>query len=399
MILKSSVITMLAMIYGHLALGQLDESVKILSNQEVDSVFTQSVKSELNLDYEIFRVYEYFDQAGKHFLVLTENRLLEVDAREQQMPMNDKISGVMVTEFQGRFRVDRRMFDFTLPEGNEVDDEDSIFFMTKYVSLSDVDGDGLIDPILVYGTGTRGWNNGTGTSRGWNIDNGRIRILVYHLGVKRAIRHQNGTLDWERITRVGDGFCKLPAPIIERARTIMGQMEENDHAIFTAYPGICSADQARGTFLSQIPADSTCNVGDLPLLESVHHFRKSEFGAGFKMLIYSNWAGPGAEPSKKVVFTFSDNQEWYSVKGCFSLGDYWSVDEDSIKRLEAGVYEFKGKPDDGTLSYSSSYRNVVDTRAVWSAWRSLLEQGYDWEIYVIGGQIDASLTLEVLEID
>ena len=224
---KNSILTVLSVICCRLVLGQMDPSVKILANHEVDSIFTQSIRNELGVEFDVFRVYEYTDQAGKHFLILTENSLEEVDDPEKFMPIKDKISGVMVTELQGRFRVDRRMFDFTLPDGNEVVDEDSIWFWTKYFTLFDVDGDGLIDPILVYGTGETGINY---------VSNGRIKILVYHKGLKRAIRHQNGTLDWERKTRIDSMFYKLPESILEKVTTIMVEMEENRHAIFTAFP-------------------------------------------------------------------------------------------------------------------------------------------------------------------
>lgn len=66
--------------------------------------------------------------------------------------------------------------------------------------------------------------NGTG--------DGRIKILTFHKGAKRVIRHQNGMLDGERSTQVDSAFYKLPSAIQEHVKMVMESMMENDHAIF-----------------------------------------------------------------------------------------------------------------------------------------------------------------------
>lgn len=196
--------------------AQADTVSRILTNKEVDSVFSEKTKKELDIQYPIFRVYEYNDKSGRHFLVLTEN-----DYKDGDQPKNDTIQGFNVTEANGELKTEWTLFDFTLKQGNDNSEEHLIWFWTKYVSLNDLDNDGLVDPIVIYGTSGI---NGT--------DDGRIKILTYYKGAKRAIRHQNGVLDFQRNTQVDSMFYELPLTVQEHVKTLIKKMMDNDHAIF-----------------------------------------------------------------------------------------------------------------------------------------------------------------------
>jgi hypothetical protein len=107
--------------------------------------------------------------------------------------------------------------DFILKEK----DESSIWFWTKYCDFKDIDEDGIIDQILVFGTsGLNGY------------DEGRIKILLVYKGQKIVIRHQNGVLDFERNTQVDQAFYSLNLSLQNRIKEIMQKMIENNHAIF-----------------------------------------------------------------------------------------------------------------------------------------------------------------------
>ena len=200
------------------SLGQISAvSSKQLSQQEIDSIFTDSLISNLSIEFNIYRIYEYHDKKGKHFLVMTEN---EYDAQEREQSF-DSIKAYCYSLNNGVFTLDWRLTDFILPNGNEVSQEYSISFWTKYFALDDYDKDGVIDPILVYGT--LGMNQ---------THDGRIKILVYHNGKKSAIRHQNGTLDFERNTLVDKEFYKLPTDIQDRVKVIMNKITAESHGIF-----------------------------------------------------------------------------------------------------------------------------------------------------------------------
>jgi hypothetical protein len=102
-------------------------------------------------------------------------------------------------------------------------DESSIQFWTKYIDFNDYNSDGLVDPIIIYGTSAA---NG--------YDDGRIKFIIYYQGQKIAIRHQNGILDYERETQVDKAFYKLPLPLQTSIKQKMESMMKNSHAIFPA---------------------------------------------------------------------------------------------------------------------------------------------------------------------
>ncbi|MFD1552988.1 M949_RS01915 family surface polysaccharide biosynthesis protein [Putridiphycobacter roseus] len=190
---------------------------KQLNQQEVDSIFTDSLKQKLQIEYAIYRIYEYKDKLGKHYLVMTKNQF-ECDEMEACF---DTIKAYAYTFEKGSFKSEWQLKDFISSKGNAVSEEYSISFWTKYFALKDCNGDGIVDPIMVYGT--YGMND-TG--------DGRIKILVYFNGTKSAIRHQNGTLDFERNTQVDEKYYELPIGIQNRVHDIMESITENDHGIF-----------------------------------------------------------------------------------------------------------------------------------------------------------------------
>ena len=100
--------------------------------------------------------------------------------------------------------------------------ENSIWFWTSYFDFKDFDNDGLVEPVLVYGT--RAING---------YDDGRIKFIVYYKGKKSAIRHQNGVLDYERKTEIDKSFFSLPQKLKDNIKSKMVLMEKQDKAIFT----------------------------------------------------------------------------------------------------------------------------------------------------------------------
>ena len=57
-------------------------SSRQLKQQEIDSIFTDSLKTKLQIEYSIYRIYQYRDKSGEHFIVMTENEF-ECDEKEK----------------------------------------------------------------------------------------------------------------------------------------------------------------------------------------------------------------------------------------------------------------------------------------------------------------------------
>ncbi|KAA2238833.1 hypothetical protein F0L74_21705 [Chitinophaga agrisoli] len=186
----------------------------ILSSAKAAALITDNVRQEFKMSYPIYRVYQYADQSGQYYCVLTESR----NTVTEHDTINQRIKAVNLKMVDGKFTKTWELNDNFTPEVNE---ESSIWFWTKYVEFLDYDHDGLVDPIIIYGT--RGSNG---------YDDGRAKILIYYRGQKVAIRHQNGVLDDERSTQVDAAFYNLPASIQAAVRQKMEQMVKNQHAIF-----------------------------------------------------------------------------------------------------------------------------------------------------------------------
>ncbi|MEP0365604.1 MAG: hypothetical protein ABJN36_08980 [Cyclobacteriaceae bacterium] len=199
------------------AIGQT--SNRQLEASEIDQLFTEELKKKLNIDFPIYRSYEYIDNIGTHYLILTEHP----DANGEKSEHNDSIKAYSYRITDSGWQINWQLKDFILPNGNPNSREYSIWFWSKYLTLDDIDNDGNIEPIIVYGTSGM---NGTG--------DGRIKILTYHNGTKRAIRHQNGILDFQRNTQVDELFYELPNSVQDAVIAIMNQITSSEHGIFPA---------------------------------------------------------------------------------------------------------------------------------------------------------------------
>ncbi|SMC44881.1 hypothetical protein SAMN04488524_0488 [Pedobacter africanus] len=212
-------LTLLLFFSTILAFGQSKVlNSEMLSQQETKKIFTDRLNKQSGINYPIRRVYRCIDSSGQFFIVLTESTNVKA-------PRTDTLHHhIKALNFQAeknglikKWEID----DSIIKQPGNDEMENSIWFWTKYTALKDIDNDGLIDPVMVYGTS--GLNH---------TDDGRIKILTYYKGKKFAIRHQNGTLDFERNTRVDKAFYTLPVKIQEHVKLIMQKMTGDGHAIF-----------------------------------------------------------------------------------------------------------------------------------------------------------------------
>lgn len=167
--------------------------------------------------FPVYKAYEYNDKDGKHYLVLTE-KIYKTVGEES---LNDSVMAFSLLENNDKLLIIWKITDFIINSNTSNASENAIWFWTKYVSVKDIDGDWLADPVIVYGTSG---NNGT--------EDGRIKILIYYKGTKCGIRHQNGVLDHDRNTRIDAAFYELPDVVQTHIKDIMQKMTENNQAIF-----------------------------------------------------------------------------------------------------------------------------------------------------------------------
>jgi len=120
---------------------------QLVSDEMVAKLFTEKVKTDLGIDIPIYKVFEYNDKAGLHYLVLMENEYSKIEDK----PLFDKIKLVDAISTNGILKSNWNVTDFLKPEDVKDDPYFSIWTWTKYLQITDIDGDGISDPIIVYG--------------------------------------------------------------------------------------------------------------------------------------------------------------------------------------------------------------------------------------------------------
>ncbi|WP_343668029.1 hypothetical protein [Chitinophaga sp.] len=188
---------------------------RVLIKPEVDKLFPESVQQQLGLKYPIRLVYNYADKTGDYYMPLCES----VDSATVEDTLHWKIKAVNLKLESGVFSKVWELNDHILT----VEMEESIWFFTKYTTIKDLDGDGVADPVMIYGSSGE---NG--------VDDGRMKILIYYKGKKVAIRHQNSVYDGLRKTEVDKEFYELPDKVQTFVKGVMNRLEVDNHVIYAS---------------------------------------------------------------------------------------------------------------------------------------------------------------------
>ncbi|WP_314200281.1 M949_RS01915 family surface polysaccharide biosynthesis protein [Capnocytophaga sputigena] len=202
----------LFLLFSFLSLqAQPDSSgATLLTDKQVQTLFPQETLKEIGVTFPIRKVYAFQDKLGKQYLIISENNTNP-----------DKATSI-------------KAFNVLLKEGtppqvlwtitDAIDDtEKAIWFYTRYISLTDLNNDGYIDPIVLYGTESQ---------YGEPYEENRLKFIIYYLGKKTAIRHQNSSLDDGRHTQIDRSYYKLPLALKKKIRSIVATLEEREHALF-----------------------------------------------------------------------------------------------------------------------------------------------------------------------
>ncbi|RQO31178.1 hypothetical protein DBR32_09090 [Taibaiella sp. KBW10] len=187
------------------------QTTTILSPKE-----TLELQSEIpDIPFSIRRAYAYSDKRGSFDLVLCEkeSRIRENDT------LKSNLTAICYLQDHGGYREQWRITDALAGiQDQEYGTEYTIWFWTKYCSATDIDGDGIVEPIIVYGTKTE---------YGYK----RIKIITLYKGHKYAIRAVECDLDFCR-TFVKDAKMKeLPLKIRQYIDQLLEQMRKEQDLI------------------------------------------------------------------------------------------------------------------------------------------------------------------------
>jgi len=190
----------------------LSFSSSFIFSQKIESHrLTKKEISERELenvtDFPIYRAFEFQDKGGVYELVLGENQ----KTISKKDTLNTKIQAICLINDHGGFLEKWRIND--LLEDN-APKETNIWFWTKYCSTKDIDEDGYIDPIIVYGTRTE-----DGFIR-------RVKVITVYKNKKYAIRAVECDLDDCRSFKKDQNWNMLPQKIKTYVDQLLAKMRK-----------------------------------------------------------------------------------------------------------------------------------------------------------------------------
>lgn len=183
-------------------------NIKEFKIEEIQKLFVERIKDDLGILGSIKKVFEYNDKSGLKYLVTAQDNNDNSESESIQFLIlrkeNKKLSKMEVIK------------DSVL-----ISNESNIFIWHKYLTIDDIDKDGFVDLIFVYGT--KGDNG---------FDDGRVVQIILYKNTKTVIKHQNASLDDDRSTLIESSYYGLPIEIKEEVHSKINSMIENRLAIF-----------------------------------------------------------------------------------------------------------------------------------------------------------------------
>ena len=202
----------LFLLFSFLSLqAQPDSSgATLLTDKQVQTLFPQETLKEIGATFPIRKVYAFQDKLGKQYLIISENNTNP-----------DKATSIKAFNVLLKEKTPPQVL-WTITDAIN-DTEKAMWFYTRYISLTDLNNDGYIDPIVLYGSESQ---------YGEPYEENRLKFILYYLGKKTAIRHQNSSLDDGRHTQIDRSYYKLPLALKKKIRSIVATLEEREHALF-----------------------------------------------------------------------------------------------------------------------------------------------------------------------
>lgn len=208
--MKKYLFAILAMLSSAGALGSapapLDGCARVQFAQSAET--TKSIAH----GFAIFKTLCYADASGSYVLYLLVDK--SKAARERPLPRALQVQLFKLTG--GALRSQAVARDASA--GSET----GVEFLPELIEVGDIDGDGLIDPVIVYR-----FYRSDDDSDGSDDYSGRIKLITFYKGDKVAIRAVTGTLDNSRSTTASPNFFTLPKKAQGHLVAKMKRMYEN----------------------------------------------------------------------------------------------------------------------------------------------------------------------------
>jgi hypothetical protein len=199
-------ISFLFLFYSTFGFSQKTES-SILDKEQIKQRELENLS-----DFPIYRAYEYQDKGGVFELVLCENQTNKKDT------LNTKIQAICGMNDHGGFLEKWRINDLL---ENSDPKETNIWFWTKYCSIKDIDGDGYIEPVIIYGTRTE------------RDEIRRVKIITIYKNQKYVIRAVECDLDYCRSFKKDKNWNLLPQKIKTYVNNLVIKLRKEQYLLLT----------------------------------------------------------------------------------------------------------------------------------------------------------------------
>ncbi|WP_422086049.1 M949_RS01915 family surface polysaccharide biosynthesis protein [Variovorax sp.] len=161
---------------------------------------TEALKKAGGFELPVFKRYCYTDKSGSYALLLGEKQ----DLPFTQEKLSSAIQASLYKVEAGNALV--RQWSIRDFAGK---DDAGVNFRSRLFELTDIDGDGLVDPVLVY----RFFILDDADNIDTDDFTGRIKIVTFHQGKKATIHAITGHLDGDRKTTANANYFALPKPL------------------------------------------------------------------------------------------------------------------------------------------------------------------------------------------
>ncbi len=195
-------------------------SIAIYTSINYAQTSRELTKSEIeNVDFEFKKIamplsnaFELKDKGGSYNLFLFEDGKII----SKNISLNSKIFAVCHLEDHGGFLEQWKINDFI-----ESPKENNIWFLKEYCQLKDIDGDGFIEPVIVYGTASQ------------NDKFERIKIITIYKNKKYVIRAQVCVLNNCRTIKKDANFNKLPKSVTDYIEKLLSKLRNEQGLLLT----------------------------------------------------------------------------------------------------------------------------------------------------------------------
>ena len=192
--------------------NKYDSSDKFLSTNEVEQILTPKVKKYLEiLFYNIRYIYKYKNGERDNYVILAENQYNDYN---DSRPIYNNYLKLLFCIGEKDFLLKRYdISDLIDTRAGEFD----IRFLPKYFHIEDIDKDGIIEPIIIYGAmGEKGYRDG------W------IKIVIKYKYDLHTIIINSSSASNEKSISLTSGFYFLPNSIQQKVISILEKIERDD---------------------------------------------------------------------------------------------------------------------------------------------------------------------------